>query len=284
IKQAGLGEQKRRSASRAETPCFGRHFSQPARERGVAGEPACDPADDEHGIAFASHFGESLLGEKGKDAAFAFDGAALRAGHDLDRVDRLAGESIHRFEHLKRTDQIELVHGRHNRHDDSAVPLRCSAHTPHYAASAPRDAREATRSSRDMSSRLSPDFTIRRACARVADGRAPWRIRGDSGRKLTRSLAYDVPREGPAMGAISKDILAALRQFRRRPRFTWAVAITLALSIGANVAVFSVVNAVLLRALPFSNPERLVWIASVRSDNPSAPFTLPEYIDYRGQT
>src|SRR5262249_34906400 len=142
----------------------------------------------------------------------------------------------------------------------------------------------ARRSSGDLSSRLAPDFTIRRACARVADDRAPWRIRADIGRKLTRSLAYDVPREGPATGAISKDILAALRQFRRRPSFTWAVAITLALSIGANVAVFSVVNAVLLRALPFSNPERLVWIASVRSDNPSAPFTLPEYIDYRGQT
>src|SRR5262249_51935203 len=59
---------------------------------------------------------------------------------------------------------------------------------------------------------------------------------------------------------------------------------TLALSMGANIAVFSVVNAVVLRALPFPNPERLVWVASVRSDNPSAPFTMPEYIDYRTQT
>jgi predicted permease len=59
---------------------------------------------------------------------------------------------------------------------------------------------------------------------------------------------------------------------------------TLALTIGATAAVLAVVNTVLFRALPFASPDRLAWIASVRSDNPSAPFTLPEFMDYRDRT
>lgn len=86
------------------------------------------------------------------------------------------------------------------------------------------------------------------------------------------------------MGALWKDLAVAIRQFRRQPSFALAVVSTLGLTMGANIAVFSVVNAVLFRALPFKAPERLVWIASVRTDNPSAPFTLPEFMDYRSQT
>jgi putative ABC transport system permease protein len=76
----------------------------------------------------------------------------------------------------------------------------------------------------------------------------------------------------------------ALRQHLRQRSFASTVVFTLALTIGATTAVFSVVNTVLVRALPFASPDRLVWIASVRPDNPSAPFTLPEFMDYRSQT
>jgi putative ABC transport system permease protein len=86
------------------------------------------------------------------------------------------------------------------------------------------------------------------------------------------------------MDKLWKDLSVAIRQLRRQPGFALAVVLTLALAMGANIAVFSVVNAVLFRALPFRAPERLVWIASVRSDNPAAPFTLPEFMDYRSQT
>jgi putative ABC transport system permease protein len=81
-----------------------------------------------------------------------------------------------------------------------------------------------------------------------------------------------------------KDFAIAMRQFRRQPGFALAVVSTLGLAMGANIAVFSVVNAVLFRALPFKAPERLVSIVSVRTDNPLAPFTLPEFMDYRSQT
>jgi hypothetical protein len=70
------------------------------------------------------------------------------------------------------------------------------------------------------------------------------------------------------MGAAVNDFRIALRQYVRRPGFALTVVCTLALTVGATTAVFSVVNTVLVRALPFSSPERLVWIASVRPDNP----------------
>jgi predicted permease len=86
------------------------------------------------------------------------------------------------------------------------------------------------------------------------------------------------------MTAVLHELRIALRQHRRQPGFAAAVVCTLAITIGATTAMFSVVNAVLVRALPFASPDELVWIASVRSDNPSAPFSLPEYMDYRSRT
>ena len=79
------------------------------------------------------------------------------------------------------------------------------------------------------------------------------------------------------------DLRFAFRQCRIRPGFASTVVGTLALSIGATAAVFSVVSAVLWRALPFDQPDRLVWIASVRPDSRNAPFSLPEFMDYRGE-
>ncbi len=86
------------------------------------------------------------------------------------------------------------------------------------------------------------------------------------------------------MTAVVNDFRIALRQHVQKPGFALTVVCTLALTIGATTAVFSVVLTVLVRALPFASPERLVWVASVRPDNPSAPFSLPELMDYRSRT
>src|SRR5262252_6859684 len=82
------------------------------------------------------------------------------------------------------------------------------------------------------------------------------------------------------------DLRYTARMLRRAPLFTLSVVITLALGIGATTAIFSVVNAVILRPLPFPDSQRLVWIAE-RNDRLNLPrfsASTANYLSWKART
>src|ERR1700745_1654952 len=85
------------------------------------------------------------------------------------------------------------------------------------------------------------------------------------------------------MQTLWQDVRYALRLLARNPGFTAIAMLTLALGIGANTAIFSVVNAVLLRPLQFHDPSRLVIIAE-KSPFPVISTSYQNWADWREQS
>ncbi|HEX5709186.1 MAG TPA: ABC transporter permease, partial [Pyrinomonadaceae bacterium] len=85
------------------------------------------------------------------------------------------------------------------------------------------------------------------------------------------------------MGTILQDLRYGFRLLRKRPGFTFVTVLTLALGIGANTAIFSVVNATLLRPLPYGEPERLmtVWQNDMKAGVEREDVSPANFLDYR---
>jgi predicted permease len=84
------------------------------------------------------------------------------------------------------------------------------------------------------------------------------------------------------MQTLWQDLRYGARMLLKQPGFTLIAVVTLALGIGANTTIFSVMNALVFRSLPFTEAERLVWIANVGEDGLSGQTTrMNNYIDWR---
>jgi putative ABC transport system permease protein len=108
------------------------------------------------------------------------------------------------------------------------------------------------------------------------------------GREHWREAARDQVRSSP-LDELAQDVRYALRSLRRAPAFTVAAVATLALSIGATTSIFSVVNAALLRRLPYANADRVVAVCEWLTTKPIAEscgagsFSTANYVIWRSQ-
>ncbi len=83
------------------------------------------------------------------------------------------------------------------------------------------------------------------------------------------------------MQTLFQDLRYGARMLAKKPGFAFVAIITLALGIGANTAIFSVVNAVLLRPLPYTQSDRLVWLTERHGEIPSRWISYPNFLDWR---
>ncbi len=91
------------------------------------------------------------------------------------------------------------------------------------------------------------------------------------------------PSSGSLLENFGRDLRLAVRVLAKSPGFTAAAVLCLGLGIGAVAAVFGVFDAVLLRALPFHQPDRIVGVLGQDERNPRLPLSMPEFLDLRDQ-
>lgn len=90
-------------------------------------------------------------------------------------------------------------------------------------------------------------------------------------------------RAGFWLESVAQDLRFAFRMLRKNPGFTAVAILTLALGIGANTAIFSVIRGVLLQTLPFRDPSQIVMVRGTVGGQPTGSISYPDYLDYRAR-
>ena len=128
-----------------------------------------------------------------------------------------------------------------------------------------------------------------RAADNLAAGMSPEVARVEAKRRFgNTTLLKEDARNADIIGwldAAARDFRYALRMLRRSPGFTAVAVLTLALGIGANTAIFSVVNSVLIRPLPYHDPAGLVmvWETNSLHPNPHNTVSPPNFLDWQSR-
>jgi putative ABC transport system permease protein len=128
-----------------------------------------------------------------------------------------------------------------------------------------------------------------RAADNVAAGMSPEQARHEAQKRFgNTTLLKEDTREVDIVGWLdeaARDFRHALRMLLRNPVFTVVAVLTLALGIGANTAIFSVINSVLLHPLPYHDPDNLVmvWESNSQHPNPHNTVSPPNFLDWQSR-
>jgi predicted permease len=127
----------------------------------------------------------------------------------------------------------------------------------------------------------SEDEATRLTLAEFQDGNALARYLAPLKQATTPASVTPGTPTGLALGDLWQDLRYATRALRKQRAFTWASTLTLALGIGATAALFSIVDAVLLRPLPFREPDRLARLTSLHADGAPGGISYPDFLDWQ---
>ncbi len=128
-----------------------------------------------------------------------------------------------------------------------------------------------------------------RAADNVAAGMSPGQARQEAQKRFgNTTLHKEDTREVDILGwldEVARDFRHALRMLLRNPGFTVVAVLTLALGIGANTAIFSIINSVLLHPLPYHDPDNLVMVWESNSQHPKPHNTVspPNFLDWQSR-